>query len=239
MVALPVIKLGTLALKKFGKPIANCLTKEAICHPKFRQYIINFAEVSHRLKWRVQRRIYNYAADDVPIQPLDEDKVVGTTVDLLKEFFVFTVAGAIVIFETRKKEERSRLKEKRRRQENDLLRQDYELLRQELRQDKEQRRQENDLRRQDYELLRQELRQDKEQLRQELQLIQELQLKQENELQLLRQELQGTNLKQNLFEQEEGEHEKKLEIKQLATFAAFILTLMHTHGNEGQKSKVI
>lgn len=42
---LPVVKLGTLALKTFCKPIANRLKKEARLHPKFRQFIINIAQV--------------------------------------------------------------------------------------------------------------------------------------------------------------------------------------------------
>jgi optic atrophy 3 protein len=40
-----VVKLGTLALKTMCKPIANRLKKEAGKHPKFRQFIISFAQV--------------------------------------------------------------------------------------------------------------------------------------------------------------------------------------------------
>lgn len=42
---LPVVKLGTLLLKTVCKPIANRLKKEAGLHPKFRQLIINLAQV--------------------------------------------------------------------------------------------------------------------------------------------------------------------------------------------------
>ncbi|KAK8968697.1 hypothetical protein KSP40_PGU008173 [Platanthera guangdongensis] len=42
---LPLAKLGTLALRTFSKPIANRLKKEAGVHPKFRQFIVNFAQV--------------------------------------------------------------------------------------------------------------------------------------------------------------------------------------------------
>lgn len=42
---LPVVKLGTLALKTICKPIANRLKKEAGLHPKFRQFIISIAQV--------------------------------------------------------------------------------------------------------------------------------------------------------------------------------------------------
>ena len=42
---LPVVKLGSLALKTLCKPIASKLKKEAGLHPKFRQFIINIAQV--------------------------------------------------------------------------------------------------------------------------------------------------------------------------------------------------
>jgi hypothetical protein len=45
MVVLPVVKLGTLALKTACKPIANRLKKEAGYHPKFRNFIISIAQV--------------------------------------------------------------------------------------------------------------------------------------------------------------------------------------------------
>lgn len=42
---LPLAKLGTLALKTFCKPIANRLKRQAGVHPKFRQFIVNIAQV--------------------------------------------------------------------------------------------------------------------------------------------------------------------------------------------------
>nr|DAD21096.1 TPA_asm: hypothetical protein HUJ06_022559 [Nelumbo nucifera] len=42
---LPVVKLGTLALKTACKPVAARLKKEAGLHPRFRQFIINIAQV--------------------------------------------------------------------------------------------------------------------------------------------------------------------------------------------------
>lgn len=42
---LPVVKLGTLALRTICKPIASRLKKEASRHARFRQFIINLAQV--------------------------------------------------------------------------------------------------------------------------------------------------------------------------------------------------
>lgn len=42
---LPLLKLGTLALKTLAKPIAGRIKAEAGKHPKFRNYIIRMAQV--------------------------------------------------------------------------------------------------------------------------------------------------------------------------------------------------
>ncbi|KAG6722757.1 hypothetical protein I3842_03G176300 [Carya illinoinensis] len=87
---LPVVKLGTLALKTFCKPIANRLKKEASLHPKFRQFIINIAQANHRFTTKTQRRIYGHTID-AEIRPLNAEKAVQAAADLLGELFVFTV----------------------------------------------------------------------------------------------------------------------------------------------------
>lgn len=43
--ALPFFKLGTLALKTISKPIAARLKTQAGLHPRFRQSIIDIAQV--------------------------------------------------------------------------------------------------------------------------------------------------------------------------------------------------
>ncbi|XP_042486137.1 OPA3-like protein [Macadamia integrifolia] len=87
---LPLVKLGTLALKTLCKPIAGRLKKEAGLHPRFRQLIINFAQANHRFQTNMQRRIYGHATD-VAIRPLNEEKAVQAAADLLGELFVFSV----------------------------------------------------------------------------------------------------------------------------------------------------
>ncbi|KAL3715050.1 hypothetical protein ACJRO7_006875 [Eucalyptus globulus] len=84
---LPVVKLGTLAVKTFSKPIANRIKKQATHHPKFRQFIINLAQANHRFTTQIQRRIYGRATD-VAIRPLNKEKAVQAAVDLAGELFV-------------------------------------------------------------------------------------------------------------------------------------------------------
>ncbi|XP_028761655.1 OPA3-like protein [Neltuma alba] len=138
MVVLPVVKLGTLALKTLCKPVANRLKKEAGYHPKFRQFIISIAQANHRVTTKLQRRIYGHATD-VAIRPLNEEKAVQAAADLLGELFVFTVAGAAVIFEVQRSSRSEARKEEIRRQEmqaikdgNENLAREVELLKQKL-----------------------------------------------------------------------------------------------------------
>lgn len=42
---LPLLKLGTLALKTLSKPVASRLKQQAAFHPRFRQLIIDMAQV--------------------------------------------------------------------------------------------------------------------------------------------------------------------------------------------------
>ncbi|KAG4385553.1 hypothetical protein GLYMA_12G119900v4 [Glycine max] len=120
MVVLPVVKLATLALRTACKPIANRLKKEAGYHPKFRNFIISIAQANHRLTTRVQRRIYSHATD-VAIRPLNEEKAVQAAADLLGELFVFSVAGAAIIFEVQRSSRSEARKEELRTQEIEVV----------------------------------------------------------------------------------------------------------------------
>ncbi|KAF4386505.1 hypothetical protein G4B88_006761 [Cannabis sativa] len=152
---LPVVKLGTLAIKTICKPIANRLKKEAGLHPKFRNLIIKIAQTNHRFTTQMQRRIYGRATD-VEIRPLNEEKAVQAAADLLGELFVFSVltccefsafinvqkrkvAGAAVIFEVQRSTRSEARKEELRKQElqemkqrDDNIEREIELLKQKI-----------------------------------------------------------------------------------------------------------
>ncbi|GJN19675.1 hypothetical protein PR202_gb06975 [Eleusine coracana subsp. coracana] len=128
---LPVAKLGTLLLKTMSKPIASRLKAEASHHPKFRQLIINLAQANHRISTRIQRRIYGHS-NKVDIRPLNEEKAVQAAADLIGELFVFSVAGAAVIYEVQRSARSEARKEEARKQEIEALRQKEDQLAQEL-----------------------------------------------------------------------------------------------------------
>lgn len=126
---LPLMKLGTLALRTMCKPIANRLKKQAGLHPKFRSFIINIAQANHRFRTNVQRRIYSRATDIV-IRPLNEERAIQAAADLLGEFFIFTVAGALLILEWQRSSRSEARKEEMRKQELQALKQrDEDLMR--------------------------------------------------------------------------------------------------------------
>ncbi|XP_065879898.1 OPA3-like protein [Euphorbia lathyris] len=128
---LPLLKLGTLAVKTLSKPVAAKLKQQAAIHPKFRNFIVSMAQSNHRLTTQMQRRIYSHATD-AEIRPLNEEKAVQAAVDLIGELFVFTVAGAVVIFEVQRSAKSEARKEEIRRQELGAMKQRDEELAQEI-----------------------------------------------------------------------------------------------------------
>ncbi|KAK1424754.1 hypothetical protein QVD17_20092 [Tagetes erecta] len=128
---LPLLKLGTLALKTLSKPIASRLKQQAAIHPKFRASIIRLAQANHRLTTNIQRRIYGHATD-VEIRPLNEEKAVQAAGDLISELFVFSVAGLALVFEVQRNARSEAKKEEARKQELEILRRRDEDLAKEV-----------------------------------------------------------------------------------------------------------
>ncbi|XVF25727.1 hypothetical protein REPUB_Repub13aG0238600 [Reevesia pubescens] len=124
---LPLLKLGTLALKTLSKPVAYRLKRQAGVAPRFRQFIVSIAQANHRITTRMQRKIYSHATD-VEIHPLDEEKAVQAAVDLIGELFAFTVAGAVLIFEVQRSSRSEAKKEEVRRQDLEAMKQRNEDL---------------------------------------------------------------------------------------------------------------
>ncbi|KAI8006093.1 putative OPA3-like protein CG13603 [Camellia lanceoleosa] len=116
MAVLPVMKLGTLAIRTISKPIAARLKTDAGLHPKFRQFIINLAQANHRFSTMVQRRIYGYSTG-LEIRPLNEGRAIEAASNILGELFVFSVAGLALIYEVQRNSRAEARKEELHRQE--------------------------------------------------------------------------------------------------------------------------
>ncbi|XP_027061003.1 uncharacterized protein [Coffea arabica] len=128
---IPVIKLGTLALRTISKPIANRLKKDAGLHPKFRDFIINIAQANHRFSTIMQRRIYGYSSD-LLIRPLNEERAVQAAADILGELFVFSVAGLAIVYEVQRSSRAEARKEEKRKQEMEAIQQKNQELAKEV-----------------------------------------------------------------------------------------------------------
>ncbi|XP_004293907.1 PREDICTED: OPA3-like protein [Fragaria vesca subsp. vesca] len=128
---LPLVKLGTLLLKTMSKPVAARLKYAAGKHPRFRQIIVNMAQANHRITTKMQRSLYSHATD-AEIRPLNEEKAVQAAVDLIGEFFVFTVAVVAMIFEVQRSARSEARKEEARKQELEAMKQRDEDLSREV-----------------------------------------------------------------------------------------------------------
>ncbi|XP_044495842.1 OPA3-like protein [Mangifera indica] len=128
---LPLLKLGTLALKTLSKPLAAKLKQQTATYPKFRQFIIGIAQANHRFTTRIQRSTHGLATG-VEIRPLNEEKAVQAAVDLIGELFIFSVAGAAVVFEVQRSARSEARKEEIRKQQMEALRQRDENLSREV-----------------------------------------------------------------------------------------------------------
>ncbi|KAK2968400.1 hypothetical protein RJ640_004406, partial [Escallonia rubra] len=128
---IPVVKLGTLAIRTLAKPISARLKKGAGLHPKFRDFIISIAQANHRVSIQMQRRIYGRSTD-IRIRPLNEERAVEVAADLLGEFFVFTVAGVALIYEVQRGARSEARKEEMHRQEMEAIKKKNEELTKEM-----------------------------------------------------------------------------------------------------------
>ncbi|KAG4982284.1 hypothetical protein AAZX31_10G064500 [Glycine max] len=128
---LPLLKLGTLAVKTLSKPVASRLKQQAALHPRFRELIVRMAQSNHQITTKMQRRIYGHATD-VEIRPLNEEKAVQAAVDLIGELFVFSVAGVLLIFEVQRSARSEARKEEQRKQELQDVKQKNENLAEEV-----------------------------------------------------------------------------------------------------------
>ncbi|TKW16811.1 hypothetical protein SEVIR_5G324400v4 [Setaria viridis] len=117
---LPLVKLGSLAFRTLSKPIAARLKHNAGIHPKFRGFIIGIAQANHRFTTNMQRRLYGRATD-IHIRPLNEEKAIQAAADLLGELFVFSVAGAAIIYEVQRSARSEAKKEEARKQEMESM----------------------------------------------------------------------------------------------------------------------
>ncbi|KAH0453654.1 hypothetical protein IEQ34_017978 [Dendrobium chrysotoxum] len=75
---------------------------------------------NHRITTNIQRRIYGHATN-VEARPLNEEKTVQAATDLIRELFIFLVAGSALIFEVQRSAISEARKEKAHKQEIEAM----------------------------------------------------------------------------------------------------------------------
>ncbi|XP_024200251.2 OPA3-like protein [Rosa chinensis] len=120
-IMLPLMKLGTLAIRTISKPIAARLKTHAAVHPRFRAAIIWMAQTKYRWATQLQRRVQYGRAINVAIRPLDEAKAIAAATDFLGELVIFTVAGLAIVYEVNRSYKSEAKKEAQRKKELEAL----------------------------------------------------------------------------------------------------------------------
>ncbi|KAL6205799.1 hypothetical protein ACLB2K_023051 [Fragaria x ananassa] len=130
-IMLPLMKLGTLAIRTISKPIAARLKTHASVHPRFRAAIIWMAQTKYRWATQLQRRVHGRAVN-VAIRPLDEAKAIAAATDFLGELVIFTVAGLGIMYEVNRSYKSEAKKEAKRKEELEALKLKDENLQKEV-----------------------------------------------------------------------------------------------------------
>ncbi len=117
------VKVFSLTVKTFSKPLANSFQAAMLSHPRVRAHAIQSAQYLHRINVRMTRFTED-AEGRVFIGTLNEEKALKLASKFFSELFIYMVAGGLVYYEydrsVAKDEKKKRDKEKRR-GEKDLL----------------------------------------------------------------------------------------------------------------------
>jgi len=101
MVAFPLAKLGYMALKQAGKPLANYMKRSAKTSVFFRdRFCLPVAQTYHR--WDTNVRMTNLGLPKPQkgtIKPLNETLAVDLGAEMIGEFTVFLIGAAVLYLE--------------------------------------------------------------------------------------------------------------------------------------------
>ncbi|KAF8456163.1 optic atrophy 3 protein-domain-containing protein, partial [Terfezia claveryi] len=123
------LKLGSLVIRTISKPIATAIKAQARDHPTFRRICIRLAQSLHRTDMQIHpTTTYTVNGRTYHIRPLSETKAIDRGAAFISEFFLFAVAGSLILFESL----RSRRKETNR---QDIVTERLERLEEHTRQD--------------------------------------------------------------------------------------------------------
>lgn len=92
------LKLTSLLVRTVAKPIATAIKAQAKEHETFRQGCIRIAQTVHKTDIRLRMSLLG--EKKIKIRPLNDKKAVENGANFLSEFFIFSVAGSLILYES-------------------------------------------------------------------------------------------------------------------------------------------
>lgn len=92
------LKLTSLLVRTVAKPIATAIKAQAKEHETFRQGCIRIAQTVHHTDIRLRMSLLG--EKKIKIRPLNDKKAVENGANFLSEFFIFSVAGSLIFYES-------------------------------------------------------------------------------------------------------------------------------------------
>lgn len=91
------LKLTTLLVKTIAKPMANAIKQQAKEHENFRNICIRMAQSLHRNETKLRMSLLGEKR--IKIRPLNDTKAIDQGANFISEFFIFSVAGSLILYE--------------------------------------------------------------------------------------------------------------------------------------------
>lgn len=92
------LKLTSLLVRTVAKPVANVIKAQAKEHEFFRQTCIRIAQTAHLTDLRLRMSLLGEKR--IKIRPLNDKKAIENGANFMSEFFIFLVAGSLILYET-------------------------------------------------------------------------------------------------------------------------------------------
>lgn len=92
------LKLTSLLVRTVAKPIATTLKQQAKNHESFKNACIRIAQTMHQTDIRLRMSLLG--EKKIKIRPLNDNKAIENGANFLSEFFIFSVAGSLIFYES-------------------------------------------------------------------------------------------------------------------------------------------
>lgn len=92
------LKLTSLLVRTVAKPIATAIKGQAKEHETFRNGCIRIAQTIHLTDLRLRMKLLG--EEKIKIRPLNDNKAIDQGATFLSEFFIFSVAGGLIFYES-------------------------------------------------------------------------------------------------------------------------------------------